>query len=236
MPPTLYIYIDESGNPSDGSYYVVAAAWCISGRNDPTEVLRPTVDRLIAIAESQLEQSRDIPEIKSSKLPTEVINTTGGSLNSVEYDDQTVEHTSLPWQISYPIRFSIHSTNPEIGTGVLSDLFGNFDKSVFAIKTLSLGTVLNPLFQEGIVDNSFIDDVKVILDANPWQRPSEKMEAMLERLGVPMSTISFETRDSSSVPGLQIADLAAYSWARHERKSDCGPAVDLIDQMRFAKK
>ena len=235
MSATLYIFIDESGNPSDDSYYVVGATWCISERNDPNDVLRSTVDKLIATAESQLENTDNLPEIKCSKLPTEVINTTGSCLNRFEYDDQTIEHTNLPWQITYPIRFSIHSTNPQIGTDILSDLIGNFDTSVFAIKALSLSTVLNPIFQDGIVDTSVVNEIRVILDASTWVGPSKKMERILEDIGVPTTSISFETRDSAAVPGLQIADLAAYSWARHERKSDCGPAVDLIDQMRFAK-
>lgn len=234
MSRILYIFVDESGNPSDGSYYVVAGSWCISERNNPNEVLRPTIDRLITTAEASLHHEGNLSELKCSKLPTEVINNIASCLNSVEYEDQSIEHTKLPWGISYPIRFSFHSTNSQVGTELLSDLLGNFPQSVFALKTLALGTILNPVFQSGQVDNSQFDKIVIILDADPWKNPGEKMEQMLETIGVLTCPIEINTADSNAIPGLQLADLAAYSWARHERKGDCGSTVKKFHQLRFS--
>ncbi|WP_417935940.1 DUF3800 domain-containing protein [Haloarcula saliterrae] len=236
MARTLFVHVDESGNPSNGSYYVVAAPWCLSERGRANEVLRHTADELKTIAESALHGSRTLSELKGSALPVAVVNTTVGCLNQVEYDDPTIEQTRLPWEITHPIRLSVHAVNPDIGNDVLTDVIGNFDESVQELKTLALCSVLNPVFQTTHVALSTIDSMCVVLDSEVWQNPAEKVATVLDRTADEIPPIEFDSRDSKDAPGLQVADVAAYSWARHQRKGDCETAVETLHPLRFAKK
>lgn len=137
--------------------------------------------------------------------------------------------------MGYPFRFSTHTTNPDAGVELLKDFIGGADRSILAVKTISLISVLNPLFEAGLVDNSGVENIRVVLDDNPWENPIKEIERTLsETEGAPSNT-EFSTGDSEAVPGLQIADIAAYSWARHKRKGGYGEVIDQIDQYRFTK-
>ena len=108
MPRYLYIFVDESGNPSSGEYYVVAGAWCISEEPNPSRTLQSTVDTLAGVADSQRESSGSVSELKGSKLPTEVLLSVIACLRNggPAYDDTSVEHQRLPWESNPPIRFT----------------------------------------------------------------------------------------------------------------------------------
>lgn len=155
------------------------------------------------------------------------------------YDDPSVKHQQLPWADTLPLRITIHDLNPNLGVEILKETLGGSDLSAEsshpeALQSISLATILNPLIQAEMIDLTHIDQIKVILDAQVWQAPTERIEAGLNVVENVPENLLFETRDSAQTPGLQLADLAAYTWARQLRFGDCGSGVALLDNLRLA--
>lgn len=236
MTNTLYVFIDESGNPTDGDYYVVSGTWCVSDRNRINEILLPTVENLASLAESQLHTLELDGELKGASLPTEVVEKLVCCLDDYPYDDRTITGYNLPWQVSHPLRFSVHDVNPDLGLEALDNIFSTPLSSPKALKTLSLASALNPVFSANRLDSRWFDDVQVVLDADVWTNPAKEIERGLGLVEEELPEMSFNTRDSEAVPGLQIADLAAFSWARDFRSGDCSAAVKQIHDYRFAQR
>lgn len=231
---TLYVFIDESGNENRGDYYSVAGCWCVSSERNFTAVLDPTVQRLMDVAESTLHDSSPIAELKGASLPTDVITAVFESFETISYDDSTVPHTAVPWEPAYPVRFSTATINPTIGRTAIADIVGTEVDAPKALKLLLLISVLDPLFRSELLDPSLFDDVRIILDATVWQNPAQHARDAFDEVGYSTADISFDIENSKRTPGLQLADLAAYSWTRHLRKGDCNTIVEQIDRYRFA--
>lgn len=235
MSRYLYIFVDESGNPSSGEYYVVAGAWSISDEPNPSRALQSTVDALAGIP-----NSRPISELKGSQLPIESLLSVIECLDGgPAYDDPSVKQQQLPWTGSLPIRFTIHSLNPDLGIEILKEALGGSDLNAGSphpetLQSLSLATILNPLIQAEMIDIIHIDQIRVVLDAQVWQTPTERIEAGLDVVENAPENLTFETRDSAQTPGLQVADLAAYTWGRQLRVGDCGNGVARLDRLRLA--
>jgi hypothetical protein len=234
MSSTLYAFIDESGNPSNGDYYVVACCWCVSDRDSPEEVLRGSLDEIITGAEGMLHGDNSVNELKGSKLPTEVlIGLFENYIPHIGYDDPTIRSVHLPWNRSQPFMYSIHTLNPNLGNEILEDVFGDYDTSVRTLKTMSLASVLNPAIDGGWMNNQRINQISVTLDSDVWKRPAENLEKALDVLNHDFK-ITFNTNTSHSVPGLQIADIGAYCWARNMRKGDLGKCTSVIHRNRHS--
>lgn len=235
MSRTLYGFIDESGNPSSGNYYVVACCWCLSERNSPNEVLRSSLDTLLETAEDLRHNPEPLGELKSSSLPPAVLeNLFEGFVPEIGYDDPTITVARPPWERAQPFRYSIHSLNPDVGNEILRGVLGNHGTSVRALKTLSLASVLNPVFVDNRIDNNVFDDLSVVLDADVWKGPAESLKEALDIVDVNLQ-VEFRTMDSRAVPGLQMADLGAYTWARHMRSGDCERGAKTIHNLRFSQ-
>jgi hypothetical protein len=240
MPRYLYIFVDESGNPSSGEYYVVAGAWCISEEPNPSRTLQSTVDTLAGMANSQRKSTQPVSELKGSKLPTEVLLSVIECLRDggPAYDDTSVEHQRLPWKNNPPIRFTIHDLNPNLGIEILHETLGESKLGEVSshpevLQTLSLATVLNPLVQAEMISLTHIDQIKIVLDAEVWQNPAERIESVRNDIDEVPENMEFETRDSAQTPGLQLADVAAYTWGRQLRCGDCGRGVSQLDELRI---
>ncbi len=240
MPRYLYIFVDESGNVHSDEYYVVAGAWCISNEPNPSRTLQSTVDTLAEIANSQRERTQPVSELKGSQLPTEVLLNVIACLRDggPAYDDSSVEHQQSPWTSSLPVRFTIHDLNPNLGIEILKETLGGSDlhggsRYPEVLKSLSLVTILNPLVQAEVIDLTHIDQIKVVLDAEVWQNPVERIETVRNDIDEVPENMEFETRDSAQTPGLQLADVAAYTWGRQLRCGDCGRGVSQLDELRI---
>jgi len=242
MQRSLYVFVDESGNVSSDEYYVVAGSWCISTQSNTSRILEPTVGSLRSTANAARERSGAISELKGSQLHPDVLGDVLSCLEqSPPYEDSSIEQQRLPWVISYPIRFTLHDMNPNLGIDVLEEILDGstrFDAGTashpVALQTLALATILNPVFQSSFLDLSQITEVNVVLDAEVWETPVEHLKECLDTVSELQSPMAFETRDSEKTPGVQIADLAAYSWGRHLRRGDCGKGVAHIDRLRMA--
>jgi len=235
MKTTLYIFIDESGNETQGDYYVVSSCWCVSDKRNFTEVLDPTVQRLTDVAESALHNPDPVSELKGASLPNEVIEAVVNSFDNVPYSDSTVPHHSLPWKPAYPLRFNISTINPKAATEAVGRLVGDDLEGPKTIKLLMLISVLDPLFRDSYIDHSLFDDVSVVLDAAVWKNPAAYAQRAFTQLEDFELDVSFSTEDSVRVPGLQLADISAYSWARNLRQADCEEIVKVIDRHCFSE-
>lgn len=93
------------------------------------------------------------------------------------------------------------------------------------LQTLALAKVLNPLDSAHKIDISRIDRVRLILDADVWSDPASKIQQILADRKF---NLTFETRDSAKTPGIQVADLMAYSLCRHTQSGDCSEAARFL--------
>jgi len=230
---TLYIFVDESGNPTRDDYYVVAGCWCVSHASSPSTVVDPTVQRLRTIAENVFTSRNTVTELKGASFPTEVLTAVVQSVDDIWYDDSTIPHPRLPWDPAYPGRFSIAQSNPEVANSALSSVVGNQLNAPETMKLLLLISVLDPLFRPELLDYSQIDSVEVVLDAEVWDVPAAHASDAFEAVNEQPAETSFTTASSKQIPGLQLADLGAYSWARHHRKGDCEVVLNSLDKYRF---
>jgi hypothetical protein len=230
----LYIFVDESGNPSRDDYYVVTGCWCVSDERNSRTVLDPTVQRLMNIAEGVLRSTDTVSELKGASLPTEVLTAVIESIDEVWYDDSTIPHTALPWETAYPARFSIAQSNPQATQEAISGLLGNQLDAPKTLKLMLLISILDPLFRPELIEYGEIDSIEVVLDADVWKAPAAYASDAFDEVGEVPVEVSFATGSSEKTPGLQLADLGAYSWARHHRKGDCRSVIKTIDRYRFA--
>ena len=235
MTTTLYVFVDESGNENRGDYYSVAGCWCVSSERNFTAVLDPTVQRLTDVAEATLHDPSPVTELKGASLPTDVINAVFDSFETVTYDDSTVPHTAVPWAPAYPVRFSTTTINPAIGSTAIADIVGTELDAPKTLKLVLLISVLDPLFRSELLDPSVFDEVQIILDATVWKNPAQHAQGAVDEIGYSSADVSFRIEDSKRTPGLQLADLAAYSQTRHLRKGDCKSVVESIDRYSFAE-
>lgn len=239
MSRYLYIFVDESGNPSSGQYYVVAGAWCVSDKPNPSRALQSTVDTLAGMVNSQGESPHSVSELKGSQIPTSILPHLIESLREgPAYDDPSVKHQQLPWTGSFPIRYTIHDLNPNLGIEILKETLGGSNLSAGSphpgtLQSLSLATILNPLVQDEMISLTHIDQIKIVLDAKVWQTPAERIETGLDAVDNISSDIEFKTLDSAQTPGLQLADIAAYTWGRHLRCGDCGQGISNLNSLRI---
>lgn len=232
--------MDESGNHSQDDYFVVAGCWGISDRSKPTEVFDPTVQRLSSLA-TQARGGDPISELKGSQLSPDILEALLQTLLEDAVDDQTLRQDQQLWQRNLPFRYSITCTQPLVLTEILSDEIGNELQAMEAVKSTMLLSVIDPVFRTGRLTALTVDKVVVVLDSEMWQSPAKSLKRAIARtddIDEPAvcdpTEIQFKTVDSVQAPGIQLADLAAYSWARYLREGDYSVAVETINrQFRF---
>ena len=224
---TLYVCVDESGQQGRGSCYSVAGCWFVSERR-PTDTLDRTKDKLI---QAMFEDGNSVSELKGSKASTDALNTGISYLREVVYDDSSIERSHLPWSMSIPVGFSLVAFTPETISETVADYVDDLDLPRI-VQSFALDAVLKPLVHpEQLQIGESIDAVTVLLDSTTWKQPASDYA----RNSVQDTELSLETRDSQSVPGIQIADLAAYAWRRNYTDGDCGTAAGVLHDLRFAR-
>lgn len=235
MDNTLFIFVDESGNPNRSKdrddYFTVAGCWCVSTRSDPSQVLSPTKNRLVEMVRDDFGK---ISEIKGSQLPPRLIDNLIPAINDFSWNDSTIVTSSgCPWDMSLPIRYSTHNINPKMAAQALGTRLNTSLSDGQLIRVISLLPLINPLCYTSVVDVTKVEGVKVILDSEVWSHPSRIIEEVTNSNLDLLDHAEFETGDSKGIPGLQLADLAAYSWARCIRKGDCVKARNCVSSHSF---
>ena len=137
-----------------------------------------------------------------------------------------------------PRRFTIHDLNPDLGIEILQETLSGSDIGAGSshpevLQSLSLATVINPLVQAEMINLTGIDQIKIVLDAEVWQNPAARIESVRDDVDNIPESMEFETRDSAQTPGLQLADIAAYTWGRQLRFGDCRSGVSQLNELRI---
>lgn len=228
----LYVFVDESGEPRTDRCYAVAGCWVVSERSNPNDVLMPTKDRLIATIEGNERGKDSIGELKGASTPPPVLDTLFTYLRTGVHDDSSIQQTNCPWQVSKPMRYTLHEVNSDAGTDAIADLVGP-QQAGETLKTLALASILSPLRQEVRLEMDDIEQVRVCLDAEVWQNPAQRLREVSTLASDELRSVSFETRNSRGTPGIQLADLAAYSWRRNLLEADCETAASTLNDFRF---
>jgi len=114
----LYIFVDESGNHSQGSDYTLAGTWCFSERNRPEKVLNRTKDRLL-----QSIDEAGASELKGASLTTSQLNNIIPTANDFAYDDDTVCYEEQ-WIGKTPIGTTVHTVDPSAAQTVIKNTTG----------------------------------------------------------------------------------------------------------------
>lgn len=97
------------------------------------------------------------------------------------------------------------------------------------LQRLALARILSPLTDGEIIDLNQINENHLIPDAEVWKTPANEVCDQLAEIEGPK--ISVETRDSSRTPGIQIADLIAYSWRNYTKDGSCRDAAGYISDI-----
>lgn len=224
---TLYVCVDESGRPNDGSCYSVAGCWFVSEAR-PVDTLDRTKDKLVG---TMFGEASNVGELKGSKASTDALNDGISYLRSAVYEDGSVEQSSTPWAMNIPVGFSVVAFTPERITETVSGYVNELDRPR-VVQSFALDAVLKPLVHpEQVYLDAPIDAVQVLLDSTTWKQPANDYACT----SVQNTPLEMETRNSRSIPGIQLADLAAYSWRRNYTSGDCGTAAGVLHDLRFAR-
>lgn len=156
MGETLYICIDESGLPSRGDCYIVAGYWFVSERTNPNDILTPTKDRAIEVIKTHTEGKDAISEIKGASLHPVVLNDTTQWLRNNIYSDDTILTSHTVWKMNIPLGFTFCSLNPILAIDSITHIAGK-TAAPQLVQTLSLNSVLTPLFHQASVDPEACD-------------------------------------------------------------------------------
>lgn len=235
MPEDLYIFVDESGSCARGEYYTVAACWCTSNSHNPNNIARKTVDRVKDSINAQL-RDFELSELKATDIPNTVLNENVSEIQNHAYDDSTISQSHPAWNDSLPIRYSIRHYHPDLCLEVIDSGVSNPSDSAQKLQSLGLIGVLQPLVHGELLSDAAFDEVNVVLDSDVWKNASQEVDGLFSDTEFVNHEPQFTTGDSKKLPGLQIADIGAFSWARHARKGDLEKAVQWLDQLRFAAK
>lgn len=226
MAKKLYIFVDESGHHSRGKYYTVSSCWCLS-ENSPRNVLSNARGEL-ARQISNTDGFSDIGELKGSQLPKGKIGSYLRTLEQLTHRDGTVSNPPYPWQEARPLRCSYHDFNPELGKQILSRYMTEADAPK-VLQRLALARILSPLTDAAVLDLESVHEIHLVPDADVWKTPASRVCELLEDTDGP--AIEVETRDSSRTPGIQIADLMAYSRRNYLKDCDCKDAANFVSEL-----
>lgn len=227
---TLYVCVDESGNRRQHSHYVVAGAWFVSDRDDPSNVLDGTKDRLLAQCVAPAGASSRAAELRGASLHPDTVDDAVEYLQQAVHDDGSIRSTRLPWELSVPVVFTASPMQSDVFLAALEGQVGRLD-AFEVMQVAATSTVLSPLFQpRQLLDGDGFDDVRVLLDAATWKNTAETV-----REGSHRSDIGFEIHDSKRTPGIQLADLAAYAWFQRLQRGNCQRATGLLHQRRLTR-
>ncbi|RYJ07760.1 hypothetical protein ELS19_19935 [Halogeometricum borinquense] len=231
MSRILYFFVDESGNASNGSSFSLVGCWCVSQRTNEREVFTPTKSHLLSTVRDITEDS-SISEIKSASLRPHVLDSAMGIVQREIHSDKTLDDPRV-WDSDQPIRYSTYTTVPDLTTDIFNGRSTGSLSAGQMTRCMSLISVVSPLLQSDLTDLDHVDEVRVILDDSVWDNPARIVGECFENLPSMDIQSSFTTADSKSVPGLQLADMAAYSWLRNQREGDCSYAKGVVDDYRF---
>lgn len=231
MSERVFVFVDESGNHTRTDLYVVSGCWCFTTYTDVNRVLQPTKNRLSDNVVHDADGPSIGREIKGAEMGHRKLDSAFAYLRKVGGMDGSITTTGLPWDDSCPIRFTTCELDSDLGTELARTYLGE-GRSHVTSQVVGLVTLVSPLLRLESLSHRPIDSFHVVLDSETWRRPSRKVRGLLDGLdGVP--EVEFECFDSESVPGIQLADVAAHVRRQRLRNGNCERASEALDEMRL---
>lgn len=228
MPKDLFIFVDESGQYSQGEHYTLVGCWCVSD-NRPRHILDNARAELASLI-CDICGFSEISELKGTKLPNDRLGSFLSTFEELVYDDGTVAGPPYPWVQSRPLRCTYHELNPELGKQLLSDYMDETE-APRALQKLALAVILRPLMNAEMLDLEHIRDIRLVPDAEVWEAPANRVCDLLnDSTG---QEVLINTRDSSRTPGIQVADMMAYSRRNYIKDNSCEAAAKYLEEIRF---
>jgi len=225
----LYICIDESGNHSRDNCYAIAGCWHVSPRPNPQNVLASTKDKLLSRLQDLKNLRKQPGELKGASIEPDEMSVLMSEFKGIMYEEDSIRQSRLPWRMSFPVGFTLTSMNGQLFRSAVADYNGKLEE----LELLQIGavsSVLDPVFHESGLDLDAIDEVRVLFDATTWDTVSAHIDRFVDE-----PNFEFETRDSQNIPGIQFADLAAYSWRRNTLEGDYVEVTSILHDLRFSR-
>lgn len=224
----MYVFIDESGNHTRRDCYVVAGCWCVSDESDLGRVLRPTKNRISDNVVFDGDGPSPGRELKGARLSESKLDSTFAYMRNILRMDGTINSRDAPWN-DFPIAYTVYDSDSDVGRGITERHLGE-GRSQMSSQLIGLASITSPILRLGEQIAPSIDSYQIVLDAATWDRPSARLESIVGSLGWAPS-VSFETRDSERVPGIQLADIAAYSRRKRLRDGSCSEAMRYLHRL-----
>lgn len=225
----LYLFVDESNTHTSPGQYVVAGFWCISPYGRSTDVARATVDRLKSdvggLADGELKGAA-MEETKLNSVFAYLRNAARG----MRFEDGSLKTGDVPWSGSAPFAFSTYDSDGTVVTTLSREYLGEHSDGT-PPQVLALALLVTPMLYLTARTTLPIDERRVVLDAKTWDRPSYKLRKIIEKAD-DVPDVSFTTRDSDAVPGIQLADVAANLRRRQLGKGDCEAGAEALNELR----
>jgi hypothetical protein len=230
MTSSIYVFIDESGQASTDGVYAVAGCWTVSHEQDPEQVLKPLRSNVQKHLTEYVDDAPDtISELKGAQL-THVLTDTLNAVNQYMWDDGSVDSDHNYWDTSFPLRFTLCIFENKMLRQTLSADISELNMPT-AIKTIGLNAALSPLHSKSIREDG-CRDIQILLDATTWARPAQRYKEALVHSDL-AEEVTLATRDSKSTPGIQFADLAAYSLRRRFKQGTENKPVAQLENWAF---
>lgn len=199
----LIVFVDESGTTAETEEnFTLASVWCAPTTKEGYQtVLRPTVDATrLFVKQLTGDEPKELHFAAGLKRNCDPIHE---RLTKCSYEDSTIFRKNLLWP-GRPLAYRFLVSSPKIEA-----ILPGYDKRLFHKNFRARGIIslLMPLLL--YQDNPTIE-VSVILDAEIWKESIVICEECLKNgLSNGHVAVSFSCENSSRVPGLQIADIAA---------------------------
>lgn len=232
MSRCLYAFVDESNHPSNDDWFAVAACWCVSAVPVRATLNETRVSALDFLQD--LDVSVDT-ELKSTHIsdPSHMDALLSTLDHTLFYNAPTLSESPYPWAPDpRPVRFTTQTVDSTARQELFRLAGQNKPDAPEAMRTSLLLSILHPLLWRSPLDPTSYDQVKIILDANVWKKPIEKVNQISR---VKQQDIDFQTWDSAKAPGIQFADIAAGIRTRSRKGVNFAHAVEVLDSLEIPR-
>lgn len=208
MGRRLYVFVDESGNHSQRDCYVVAGCWCLTDVTEASHVLKSTKRKLTSWLLND-----EGTELKGEKFDDAALCSVFSSLREALREDGSIDQYDHPWDVNSPVTYTLYDSESQLGRAITERHLGESGTGTTP-QVIALASAIAPLFRLRDRVNAPIRSYHVVLDDTTWERPRFTLNRMVGRIDW-MPTVQFVTAKSHSVPGIQLADVAAFVRRKH---------------------
>lgn len=206
----------------------MAGCWCLSESSDLGRILRPTKNRISDNVVFDSDGPSPGRELKVAMLDESTLNSTFAYMRNIFDQDQTIDTQDYPWT-DFPVAYTIYDSDSDIGRGLAQQYFGQ-GRSQTPAQLIGLSSIISPVLRLGDQISASIERYRIVLDAETWERPRSQLESIVRSVDwVP--AVDFTIRDSEQTPGIQLADIAAYSRRKRLQDGDCHEAMRYLHKL-----